>query len=96
MILRSEAEVDAYIKDLIERTKGTYITQGVAFNKTSEKQIKLLKLALMEADSFSGFIKELLTIRYNGGFTPPTLTNALNSVKNEKDESVKKNADDWI
>lgn len=94
MTLRSEEEVDAYIEDLISRTKGTYITQGVSFNKTSTKQLRLLKLVLLECDSFSGFIKELLTLRYHGGNQPPVVQNQHNI--EERIDVVKNNANNWV
>lgn len=87
--MRSEEEVDAYIKEIIDRTKGKYLTQGVSFNKNSERQLRLLKLVLMEADSFSGFIKELLTIRYG-------VSNTNNVQNNHNNTSDKKSMDEWI
>lgn len=58
--IRTEEEVDTMIADMISKTKGNYITQGVSFNKNSARQLELLKMVLMRSNSFSGFIKELL------------------------------------
>ncbi|AZU98961.1 hypothetical protein pW2_129 [Bacillus phage pW2] len=63
--MRTEQEVDAMIEDMIKRTKGKYITQACAFNKTCPRQIELLKKALMSSVSFSGLIKESLALRFN-------------------------------
>lgn len=60
-------DVDERIEDLKNKNKGRYITQGVAFNKESERQIELLKFALGSSDSFSGFIKELLAKMLDNG-----------------------------
>lgn len=67
-------DVDKRIEDMKNRTKGAYLTQGVSFNKESERQMELLKFALEQSDSFSGLIKELLAklldnggIHHNGG-----------------------------
>lgn len=58
--IRTEQEVDKMIDEMVRKTKGKYITQGVSFNKESARQMELLKMVLMRATSFSGFIKELL------------------------------------
>lgn len=58
--VRTEEEVDIIIKEMIRKSKGKYITQGVAFSKDSESQLKLLKIALMSSYSFGGFVKELI------------------------------------
>lgn len=64
--IRSEEEVDAMIEDMVKRSKGRYITQGVSFNKESPRQMNLLKKALMSSASFSGLGKELLAEKFNG------------------------------
>jgi predicted CopG family antitoxin len=64
--LKSEEEVEQVIKEMVERTKGKYITQGVSFNKTCPRQMEMLKMALMSSASFSGLIKELLALRMRG------------------------------
>lgn len=61
---KSEEEVDKIIADMSNRIKGNYITQGVAFNKTCPRQMKLLKNSLMSSASFSGFVKEMLAIKF--------------------------------
>lgn len=65
--LRSEIEVDEMIKDMVGRTKGNYLTQGVAFNKNCPRQMALLKKSLMASVSFSGLAKEILAVKFNGG-----------------------------
>ena len=57
MKLRSEEEVDKLIEDMIKRTKGRYLTQGVSFNKTCPRQMDLLNKSLMSSVSFSGLAK---------------------------------------
>lgn len=65
--MRTEEEVNQMIEDMVKRTKGKYITQGVTFNKTCPRQMKLLKSALMSSASFSGLGKELLALKFEGG-----------------------------
>jgi len=65
--MRTEEEVNKIIDDMVSRTKGNYITQGVSFNKTCPRQMGLLKKALMSSVSFSGLGKELLALKFNGG-----------------------------
>lgn len=66
MMIRTEEEVDKIIEEMVSRTKGTYITQGVSFNKTCPRQLGLLKKALMASSSFSGLIKEILAVNFGG------------------------------
>ena len=40
---RSEEEVDRMISEMINRTKGRFLTQGVSFNKTCPRQLDLQK-----------------------------------------------------
>lgn len=80
--LRSEEEAEAMIREMKRKTKGKYITQAVTFNKESERQMELLKYALMHSTSFSGLGKELIAekfesevgIRENKTTTSPTST----------------------
>ena len=58
--IRTEEEVDKMISEMVRKTKGKYITQGVSFNKDSARQMELLKMVLLRSNSFSGFIKEML------------------------------------
>ncbi|MBO0585690.1 hypothetical protein [Sporosarcina sp. E16_8] len=75
---KSEEEVDKAIEDMINRTKGKYITQGVAFNKTCPRQMDLLKNALMSSTSFSALAKEMLALRiYENKISQ---SNALNPI----------------
>lgn len=68
--LRSEEEVDRLLEDMLSRSKGKYITQGVAFNKDCPRQMDLLKKSLMASVSFSGLTKEMLAIKFKD-FTLP-------------------------
>lgn len=63
--MRTEEEIDVMIENMIKRTKGRYLTQGVSFNKTCPRQMKLLKKALMSSVSFSGLAKEMLALRFD-------------------------------
>ena len=74
--VRTEEEVDALIEEMINKNKGRYITQGVAFNKSSESQMRLLKLMLMSSYSFGALVKELIAERFSENSTtpPPTPT----------------------
>ncbi|EJW14044.1 hypothetical protein M5X00_26485 [Paenibacillus alvei] len=60
------SNIDEYLTDLIEDTKGQYITQGVSFNKDDSYQIGLLKQALLQHSTFSGLVKHLLTQYFSG------------------------------
>jgi hypothetical protein len=59
-------DFDKKIAELISKTKGQYITQGVAFNKDCPRQMELLRFALTDSVSFSGLVKELLALKMNG------------------------------
>lgn len=76
---RTEEEVDKMIKEMSGRTKGSYVTQGVAFNKTCPRQMKLLKSSLMSSVSFSGLMKELIATTFD------------NSINNEVASGVEGN-----
>lgn len=58
--IRTEEEVDRMIDEMLKKSKGRYITQGVSFSKENERHLELLKMVLLRSHSFSGFIKELL------------------------------------
>lgn len=62
----NESNIDEYLLDLIEDTKGQYITQGVSFNKDDSLQMGLLKQSILDHSSFSGLVKHLLTIYFSG------------------------------
>lgn len=64
--IRSEEEVDKMIEEMKRKTKGKYITQAVTFNKQSQRQMELLKFALMHSTSFSGLGKELIAEKLDG------------------------------
>lgn len=59
-IILNKNNIDEYMNDLYEDTKGQYITQGVSFNKNDTFQMNLLKNALISHGSFSGFVKHLM------------------------------------
>lgn len=63
--IRTEEEVDILIEEMLKKGKGKYVTQGVAFNKSDDRQMGLLRKALMTSNSFSGLIKEMLAIKFN-------------------------------
>ena len=72
--VRTEEEVDALIQEMLNKNKGRYITQGVAFNKSSESQMRLLKLMLMSSYSFGAMVKELIAEKFSdnpNNNTPP-------------------------
>lgn len=60
------SNIDEYMIDLIEDTKGQYITQGVSFNKDDSFQMGLLKQSILNHSSFSGLVKHLLTVYFSG------------------------------
>ncbi|MFQ3543615.1 hypothetical protein Q7A53_05970 [Halobacillus rhizosphaerae] len=82
---RSENEVNEMIKQMTERTKGNYLTQGVSFNKNCPRQMNLLKNALMASASFSGLAKELLALRFGAENTNnPSVPQNFNKKNKEK------------
>jgi hypothetical protein len=68
--MRSEEEVNQIIEEMMKRTKGKYITQACAFNKTCPRQMAMLKKALMSSASFSGLVKEMLALRFDDRLQP--------------------------
>lgn len=66
-MLSKERDVDYIIEDMINRTKGDYITQGVSFNKNTPRHMELLRYALDNSNSFSGLVKELLARQFDDG-----------------------------
>lgn len=56
----TQENVDEYLQDLYDDTKGQYITQGVSFNKDNPYQMGLFRLVLLEPHSFSSTCKHLL------------------------------------
>lgn len=91
-------DVDALIEDLISRTKGKYITQGVSFNKECPRQMALLRAALSESASFSGLVKEMLALRYSQPtqkVQKPTFSPTPAPVV-ETDTSLKEVASSWV
>jgi hypothetical protein len=96
-----ERDVDKLVDEMIARTKGKYITQGVSFNKTCPRQIKLLKEALRHSQSFSGLAKELLALRLSGQPIQPSNQPAPQQTSEKTSlnidySSKKKNINDFL
>lgn len=87
--MRTEEEVDKLIEGMIDRTKGRYITQACAFNKTCPRQMDLLKKALMSSASFSGLTKEMLAVQFSS-------SSSNNSMIIPSFDSGKKNIGNFI
>lgn len=87
-MIRTEEEVDTIVKEMKERTKGNYITQGVSFNKSCPRQIRLLKSALLNSTSFSGLIKEMLAINLNNSNSLVSNKIEVNNDTGNKSKSV--------
>ena len=87
--LRTEEEVDAIIEEMLNKSNGKYITQGVAFNKSSESQMKLLKMVLMSSYSFGGMIKELIAEKFTieNNVKSVIIKDIQNNFKDEKFEN---------
>jgi hypothetical protein len=83
-----ESNIDEFIEDLRTRTNGTYIHQGVAFNKNCKRQMALLKRALLDSSSFSGLIKEMLAIRYYEGEGRPIRDAHINEINVEAEDKL--------
>lgn len=82
----TEDNVDKYLEELVQKTRKknkTYIVQGVSFNIDCPREMELLRKALLASKSFSGLVKDTLSLRFNGGYVPPV-------VKKEEVEEVKK------
>jgi hypothetical protein len=94
--LRSEEEVDALIDDMITRSEGKYITQGVSFNKTCPRQMSLLKNALMCSASFSGLGKELLAIRFSENGSTLQNQSSTSTVPGNNSKPAKANLGNFI
>lgn len=73
--LRSEEEAEAMIEEMKRKSKGKYITQGVTFSKDSERQMELLKYALMYSTSFSGLGKELIADKFESELSKNKIRN---------------------
>jgi hypothetical protein len=96
MAVRSEAEVDKMIEDMKTRTKGDYINQGVSFRKDCPRQMRLLKLALMNSSTFGGLIKELLALRFSSTPSDQTLTVSDSHIDDEFQEIRKEAMNSWL
>lgn len=88
--IRSEEEVDKLIEEMLTKGKGKYVTQGVAFNKESPRQMDLLRKTLMSSTSFGGYVKDMLAHQFNGDDTSSSPSNADNTSSPTPIEEVKK------
>lgn len=79
--IRSEQEAEELIEEMMKKGKGNYITQSVTFRKNNPRQIELLKKALMNSESFSGFVRGLLTEKFNENGVQ--IVNDLKPVENQ-------------
>ncbi|OME54001.1 hypothetical protein BSK59_15585 [Paenibacillus odorifer] len=84
----NESNIDHYLLDLIEDTKGQYITQGVSFNKDDSFQMGLLRQAILNHSSFSGLVKHLLTLYFSGQSVQPNIHHAVPQQQNTIQEFV--------
>lgn len=64
-ILISDENIDEYMEDLYNDTKGQYINQGVSFNKDDLFQMNILKETLLSHGSFSSLVKHLLHAHFS-------------------------------
>lgn len=92
--MRTEEEVDRMIEEMINRTKGKYITQGCSFNKTCPRQMGLLKQALMSSISFSGLAKEMLALKFDNGESGIKTNHKFHSTS--KDKPINKNVGNFV
>lgn len=86
--MRTEEEVNKMIGEMVNRTKGKYITQGVSFNKECPRQMGLLKKALMSSVSFSGLAKEILALKFNGEIIQSAVHNSFQETLKPKSKNI--------
>lgn len=92
-----QTDVDVKINNLINKTKGNYITQGVSFNINCPRQMNLLRQALEDSNSFSGLVKEMLALRYTNEQPRKVPTKPpINQPKQIENKINKANANAWI
>ena len=93
----TEENVDEYLKELVEKARSknkTYIIQGVSFNIDCPREMELLRKALLASKSFSGLVKETLSLRFNGGYVAPIVKKEEVS-KQEEDIPVSE-LESWV
>lgn len=90
--IRSEEEVDKLIDEMLKRSNGKYITQSVTFKKDDTIQMELLKKALMSSTSFSSFIKQILSEKFDS----VKLNNTSTEYKQEENIIPKKNTGNFL
>lgn len=80
----TKENVDDYISDLMSQNNGNYIVQSVAFNKSDDKQMSLLRTALLQSRSFGAYVRELLADVERGSITtqPPSKSAAQTQPNN--------------
>lgn len=82
----TEENVDQYLEELAKKARKKnrmYIVQGVSFNVDCPREMELLRRTLLASKSFSGLVKDTLSLRFNGGYVPPV-------AKREEVKEVKK------
>lgn len=90
--IRSEEEVDKLIDEMLKRSNGKYITQSVTFKKDDTIQMELLKKALMSSTSFSSFIKQILSEKFDS----VKLNNTSTEYKQKENIIPKKNTGNFL
>lgn len=86
--MRTEEGVNKMIDEMINRTKGKYITQGCSFNKECPRQMAMLKQALMSSVSLSGLVKEVLALRFNREIVQSTVQNNFQETLKPKSKNI--------
>lgn len=57
---RADDEVEVLYNEMIQRSKGEYVTRSVSFKKNSPEQMELLKKSLMVTAPFSMLVRAIL------------------------------------
>lgn len=81
----TDGNVDEYVQDLCNDTKGRYINQGVSFNKNDSFQMDILKQVFLSHESFSSLVKHLLHQHFK---TDKSSTLVLSNTTNLKEKDV--------
>lgn len=89
----NRTNIDEYMDDLYDDTKGQYITQGVSFNKDDNFQMNLLKNALLAHGSFSGFVKHLMFSYFEDNDRLDDSIWIPNSTNNKQQQQVQQKQD---
>lgn len=86
--IRSEEEVDKLLTEMLTKGRGNHITQSVVFNKSNPRQMRLLKMVLMSNESFSGFIKELITHEFSDTILPSEMEAGVSKVDKQSEIDI--------